>query len=80
MDLHGGQGSQNGFDNSGQRGEIHFQDGDNPDRAVKVNGMMASLMQAWIDEGAIKAETIFGIELLNEPAAGWTPDLWEVVR
>ena len=33
--MHGGQGSQNGFDNSGKRGEIHFQDGENSDRAVK---------------------------------------------
>ena len=38
LDLHGGQGSQNGFDNSGQRGEIHFQDDDNPERAAKVLG------------------------------------------
>ena len=35
LDLHGGQGSQNGFDNSGKLGEIHFQDGENSERAVK---------------------------------------------
>jgi len=42
LDLHGGQGSQNGFDNSGKRGEIHFQDGDNSERAVKVLGKMSA--------------------------------------
>ena len=74
LDLHGGQGSQNGFDNSGKRGEIHFQDGDNSERAVKVLGKMSALIKGWIDEGAIQAETIYGLELLNEPAAGlkWT--------
>jgi len=80
LDLHGGQGSQNGFDNSGKRGEIHFQDGDNSERAVKVLGKMSALIKGWIDEGAIQAETIYGLELLNEPAAGWTPDLWDVIR
>ena len=80
LDLHGGQGSQNGFDNSGKRGQIHFQDDDNAKEAVYVLGQMALLLKSWIDEGSIKAETIYGMELLNEPAAAWTPDLWEVIR
>jgi len=80
LDLHGGQGSQNGFDNSGKRGQIHFQDDDNAKEAVYVLGQMALLLKSWIDEGSIKAETIYGMELLNEPAAGWRPDLWEVIR
>ena len=68
LDLHGGQGSQNGFDNSGKRGQIHFQDDDNAKEAVYVLGQMALLLKSWIDEGSIKAETIYGMELLNEPA------------
>ena len=31
---------------------------------------MSALIKGWIDEGAIQAETIYGLELLNEPAAG----------
>ena len=27
LDLHGGPGSQNGFDNSGKRGEVHWHEG-----------------------------------------------------
>ena len=80
LDLHGGQGSQNGFDNSGKRGEIHFQDGDNAKGAVYVLGQMSLLLKSWIEEGSIKEETIYGLELLNEPAAAWTPDLWDVIR
>jgi len=80
LDLHGGQGSQNGFDNSGKRGEIHFQDGENSDRAVKVLSQMSTLLKSWVDEGVIKADTIYGLELLNEPATAWTPDLWDVIR
>jgi hypothetical protein len=32
-------------------------------------------METWILEGAIKAETLYGIELLNEPK-GWEEDIW----
>ena len=59
LDLHGGQGSQNGFDNSGKRGEIHFQDGENSDRAVKVLSQMSALLKSWVDEGAIKVKNFF---------------------
>ena len=59
LDLHGGQGSQNGFDNSGKRGEIHFQDGENSDRAVKVNGQMSALLKSWVDEGVIKVKKLY---------------------
>ena len=49
-------------------GQIHFQDDDNAKEAVYVLGQMALLLKSWIDEGSIKAETIYGMELLNEPA------------
>ena len=67
MELHSAPGSQNGYDHSGKRGDIHFQDGDNPDRAAKVLRQMSQLMKDWIDEGVMQAETLAGIEILNEP-------------
>ena len=77
MDLHGAPGSQNGFDNSGKRGDIHFQDGDKPDRAVKVLKQMSQLMKDWIEEGVMRSETLAGIEFLNEPF-GWFDPVWDV--
>ena len=41
---------------------------------------MSALLKSWVDEGVIKADTIYGLELLNEPATAWTPDLWDVIR
>ena len=41
---------------------------------------MSTLLKSWVDEGVIKADTIYGLELLNEPATAWTPDLWDVIR
>ena len=41
--------------------------------------MMSSLVKSWVEEGAIKAETIYGIELLNEPFGFFEP-VWECVR
>ena len=79
MDLHGAPGSQNGFDNSGKRGDIHFQDGDKPDRAARVLGQMSQLMKDWIDEGVMRPETLAGIEFLNEPF-GWFEPVWQAVR
>ena len=79
LDLHGAPGSQNGFDNSGKRGEIHFQDDDKPDRAARVLGQMSALMKEWIDQGVMRPETLAGIEFLNEPF-GWFEPVWQVVR
>lgn len=79
LDLHGAPGSQNGFDNSGKRGEIHFQDDDNSDRAARVLGQMSELMKEWIDQGVMRPETLAGIEFLNEPF-GWFEPVWQAVR
>ena len=79
MDLHGAPGSQNGFDNSGKRGDIHFQDGDKPERAARVLKQMSELMKTWIDQGVMRAETLAGIEFLNEPF-GWFDPVWQVCR
>ena len=73
IDLHGAPGSQNGFDNSGRRGNltcndgVHFLENDNVDRTIKVLEMVTELISRWIVEEHISAETIFGIELANEP-------------
>ena len=58
MDLHGGPGSQNGFDNSGKRGEVHWHEGENPDRTVRILGKVAMMVKQWIDEGAFKLDTL----------------------
>lgn len=64
IDIHGAPGSQNGFDNSGRRGSIHWHDdesGDNVKRTKKV-------LQTMIDDFAKWSDTVTAIELLNEPA------------
>ena len=74
-------GSQNGFDNSGRRGDVHWvsedypQDNANVARTIIIQDKIAANMARWIDEGAFKRETLYGISLLNEPA-GW----WDKVR
>jgi len=79
LDLHGGPGSQNGFDNSGKRGEVHWHEGENPDRTVRILGKVAMMVKQWIDEGAFKLDTIEGLELLNEPA-GFYDWVWNVCK
>ena len=74
-------GSQNGFDNSGRRGDVHWvsedypQDNANVARTIIIQDKIAANMAKWIEEGAFKRETVYGISLLNEPA-GW----WDKVR
>ena len=50
----------------------------NVDRTIEVVGKLSNLMETWILEGAIKAETLYGVELLNEPF-GIVEDIWWVV-
>merc|ERR1711893_563789 len=71
IDLHGAPGSQNGFDNSGRRGEIHWYDYsgslDNVYRTEQVLEKVSQMVAGWIVEGSIREQTLYGIELLNEP-------------
>lgn len=73
IDLHGAPGSQNGFDNSGRRGDpentdgVHFLENDNVNRTVRVLQLVTELISGWIVEEHIAENTIFGIELANEP-------------
>lgn len=62
VDLHGHPGSQNGFDNSGQKGDCLWQQGDNMDRSTAVLKTMATKY------GSTKySDVVAGIELVNEP-------------
>lgn len=62
VDLHGAAGSQNGFDNSGQRDCWGFLEDDNLEITTKVvNHLLDKYSQ---DE---YLETVVGVELINEP-------------
>lgn len=73
IDLHSGPGSQNGYDNSGRRGEIHWVDDTYPDnrhnidRTLQILEKISQTMKDWVDSGVISIETLYGIGLLNEP-------------
>jgi glucan 1,3-beta-glucosidase len=68
-DLHGAPGSQNGFDNSGQRDVINWQKGDNIIVTLRVLTYMAQKYGA-----ADYSDVVTGIGLLNEPF-GWKLDM-----
>ena len=65
IDLHAGPGSQNGYDNSGRRGEAHWVDDTYPanrhnlDRTVVINGKIAQTMREWVDAGVISINTLY---------------------
>lgn len=67
VDLHGAPGSQNGYDNSGQRtnNPVWAVDSDNVNRTIQILSFVASEIGGMIDV----------LELLNEPA-GFTSDAW----
>jgi len=60
VDLHGAPGSQNGFDNSGRRGPIDWQQG------YTVNQTLDAF-QALSEQYAKDADVVTIIEVLNEP-------------
>jgi glucan 1,3-beta-glucosidase len=64
IDIHGAPGSQNGFDNSGRRGSVNWQ---NDEENVKRT---RAVLQTIVNTFAISAyaDTVTAIELLNEPA------------
>jgi len=82
VDLHGGPGSQNGFDNSGKRGDINWvsdaypSDNDNVARTLRVTDAMSATLRLWVDAGVISMDALYGICLLNEPG-GWWDKVWE---
>ncbi|TKX23213.1 glucan 1,3-beta-glucosidase-2 [Elsinoe australis] len=61
IDLHGAQGSQNGFDNSGQRGGVGFGQGNTIDQARSV---LQKLRDDFANHPAVST-----IQVVNEPQA-----------
>lgn len=59
VDLHGAPGSQNGFDNSGWRDHLEWQNGDNVEKTLKV---LEKVADRYATNPAVTA-----IEVLNEP-------------
>ena len=75
LDLHGAPGSQNGQDHSGHTGDVNWLN----NRTIVVLGQLSGIMEKWITEGSIRAETLYGIELLNEPASSMG-NLWDTCK
>lgn len=51
----------------------------NVDRTIEILGKLSTILENWILEGSIKAETLYGVELLNEPR-GWEEPIWAKCR
>nr|Q12700.1 RecName: Full=Glucan 1,3-beta-glucosidase; AltName: Full=Exo-1,3-beta-glucanase; Flags: Precursor [Schwanniomyces occidentalis]CAA86951.1 exo-1,3-beta-glucanase/1,3-beta-D-Glucan glucanohydrolase [Schwanniomyces occidentalis] len=62
IDLHGAPGSQNGFDNSGLRDSLGFQQGNNVNFTLEVLEIIGKKYG-----GPEYEDVVIGIELLNEP-------------
>ncbi|KAJ9294209.1 CAZyme family GH5 [Paecilomyces variotii] len=60
IDLHGAPGSQNGFDNSGRKGAIDWQQGDTVPQTLQA-------IQALAQRYAQYTDVVTAIELINEP-------------
>jgi glucan 1,3-beta-glucosidase len=72
IDIHGVPGSQNGFDNSGRRGDIHWSDGGsaagvNYFRTLAVLANLTSILKPYFVSPSNPAGPVSGIELVNEP-------------
>ena len=74
IDCHGSPGSQNGFDNSGHAGAVQWQQGDNIIRSISVLMTMARKYGT-----AEYADTVVGLELVNEPIS-WGANNLKVTR
>ncbi|KAG9246241.1 putative glucan 1,3-beta-glucosidase [Calycina marina] len=85
VDCHGSPGSQNGFDNSGQAGDVNWQMGWNMAHSIDVLKIMAKKY------GAKKyADVVVGLELTNEPISwgandntktmNWAKDAYHAVK
>lgn len=74
VDCHGSPGSQNGFDNSGQAGQIEWQTGNNLNRSISVLQTMARKY------GSLEfADVVLGLQLINEPAY-WSPNNFNITK
>ena len=76
IDLHGAPGSQNGYDNSGRRGQALFAtDGNNVNRAKNV---IQTLSEKYSDPSYYRVVT--SLCLLNEPATYLNDQLLQTTR
>jgi glucan 1,3-beta-glucosidase len=75
LDLHTAPGSQNGFDNSGRRGNISFLEGHHLQDWARAIDKLAEWAVSNID-----SEVLFGIEVLNEPAGFASDAVWDAVK
>ena len=73
LDFHGLQGSQNGYDHSGQPGKIRLFRGHNRKHALRT--------LEYICRTYGKEEALIGLEIINEPQIRlWLYDWWRVLR
>jgi glucan 1,3-beta-glucosidase len=74
VDCHGSPGSQNGFDNSGQAGNVAWQQGDNMDKSIDILKTMAKKY------GAMEyADVVVGLQMVNEPIS-WGNNNFETTQ
>lgn len=75
VDLHGSPGSQNGFDNSGQRmGYPTWHQ--NSNNVARTNAVIRTIANMFKDQSSV----VTTIAPLNEPAGYWGSDVMNVVR
>jgi len=75
LDLHTAPGSQNGFDNSGRRGNITLLNGTNLQDWARAVDKLSEWATANIDP-----DVLFGIEVLNEPAGFVSDAIWDAIK
>ncbi|KAF8596854.1 putative EXG1-exo-beta-1,3-glucanase, major isoform [Ceratobasidium sp. AG-I] len=76
IDLHGAPGSQNGFDNSGRRGDTKWHT--NPVNVARTNAIIKSLATEFSKDEY--ADSVVAIAPLNEPAGFVGGNMMDVVR
>jgi glucan 1,3-beta-glucosidase len=76
VDLHGAPGSQNGYDNSGQRGAANFANDNN--NAVRTRDVLQRIAQKYADPSYWQVVT--SLALLNEPATYLDNNLLQTIR
>jgi glucan 1,3-beta-glucosidase len=75
LDLHTAPGSQNGFDNSGRRGNISLLDGTNLQDWARAVDKLSEWATANIDP-----DVLFGVEVMNEPAGFASDAIWDAIK
>jgi glucan 1,3-beta-glucosidase len=75
LDMHTAPGSQNGFDNSGRRGNLSVLEGNHLQEWLQAVDKMSEWAVANID-----SDVLFGIEVLNEPASFASEAVWEAIK